>query len=535
MLQLKLSPVSESVMDTRSAPAPSGDAAGKSSFADVIKDQGKADDHTPAQGKLSGAEAKGKTAATQGGKATNSQDETAQVTDAEPLAVKQSESKKRKADSAKQNDEEVDFLQHLQDSLSADTAIRATPVPPIAIEAGKSDAPQTDPEADALEAANSTSGGKKLPSSLEQCLVPQHGQERDQGEAAECSAMTAGAAPKAIAQSGELASGVAQSAQGSEESQEQTGQQAASSRENGKSAKADLQSQLDSATSSPAANPVDKGALASFFPLNHGGEAEKALSPVATAPDAAQTAAVTSLAKSGSSGKAGSKEALSLPVSVDKEGTTTTSDKVGEGSLSSALVSKGDAMASSSAPENMVGVMASHAAVSRTASAEQGMAAASDNSHLSSRAADAYKELASVDLGNSSHGAQQLAERVSLMIGQKWHEAELELEPLGLGKIQIQLSVGQDQQASVQFVVQQQHSREAVEQTLPRLKEMLAQQGILLTQSSVQQQSQQQGQSHSGQQGLANSGEQGQHGGGRGSQDGENGAETTASVQNLLI
>ena len=140
-----------------------------------------------------------------------------------------------------------------------------------------------------------------------------------------------------------------------------------------------------------------------------------------------------------------------------------------------------------------------------------------------------------MDLGNSSHGAQQLAERVSLMIGQKWHEAELELEPLGLGKMQIQLSVGQDQQASVQFVVQQQHSREAVEQTLPRLKEMLAQQGIQLTQSSVQQQSQQQGQSHTGQQGLANSGEQGQRGGSRGSQGGENGAETTGSVQNLLI
>ena len=544
MLQLNLSSVSESVMDTRSAPAPAGDTAGKSSFADVIKDQGKTDDKTVAQGKLSGAEAKGKTAEAQDGKAADSQDEAAQTTDTEPLAIKESASKKSKADSAKQGDEDVDFLQHLQDSLSADTAIRANPQVPVVMTATvavKSNESDEADKAGSTEAANSTSGGKKLPPSLEQCLVPENGQESVKEGEAECSVMTPGSAQKATNLPGELASNVEQSVPGSEEGQEQSGQQAASSRENSKSAKADLlsQPQQDSASPSPAANSLDKGALTSFFSLNHAGEAEKALSPVATAPDAEETTSVTSLAKS--SGKTGKASALLLQGSEEKEGAAAPAEKSADGSVSALSVGKAEAApagtgASNTTPETMTGAITTHAGGQRTVVAEQGSVAVSENGHqLSSRAADAYRELASVDLGNSSHGAQQLAERVSLMIGQKWHEAELELEPLGLGKMQIQLSVGQDQQASVQFVVQQQHSREAVEQTLPRLKEMLAQQGIQLTQSSVQQQSQQQGQSHTGQQGLANSGEQGQRGGSRGSQGGENGAETTGSVQNLLI
>jgi Flagellar hook-length control protein len=544
MLQLNISSVSEPVMDTRSAPVQSGDAAGKSSFAEVIKDQGKPDEKTTAQGKLSSSESKGKPEALASGDTAPSQEEAAQVADDDKLDIK--ESKKSKADSAKQSEEDVDFLQHLQDSLSADTAIRANTVTAVvttAATAVKSDEPQADPDAGSTEAASDATGGKKLPSSLNQCLVPEHGEESVKGEDGECAAVTPGTAHEPADLPSELASGIDQSVQGSEEGKDHPEQQTTSSSREHKSASATspLQAQVDTSTSSQAGNQVDKGALTSFFSLNHAGAAEKALSPVETASEAAETTQVNSLAKSSTSGKTGKAQGLSLLTAEDKEGPATSADKAGEGSVSSQLVSKGEtiptgAVTTTATPENMAGAISSHSALQRTASTEHGTVGAGDNSHLSSKAADTYRELASVDLGSGNRGAQQLAERVSLMIGQKWHEAELELEPMGLGKMQIQLSVGQDQQASVQFVVQQQHSREAVEQTLPRLKEMLAQQGIQLTQSSVQQQSQQQGQQQSGQQqGLANSGEQGQRSGGRSSQGGETGAETTGSVQNLLI
>lgn len=556
MLQLNLSSVSESVMDTRSAPAPSGDTAGKSSFAEVIQDQGQLKDKTTAPGKLSGAEAKGKITAASAGDEMPSQEETAQ--DAEQVAadakldVKEIGSKKSKAESAKQGDEDVDFLQHLQASLSADTAIRTTPVSPevsVTVDI-QADEPEADP---AAVSAGAASSGKKLPSSLAQCLVPEEGaegtQEMPAGEGSCAPAIQSSQSPVMPRQTGELpgevlvASGMELASEGDEASLEQLQQGAAAAPENGKSvtAASQLQTQVDTAALSSAGNPVDKAALTSFFSLNHAGAAEKTLSAVATAPDEAETTQVSSLAKSGASGKTDKKETLSLLSSVDKEATATPSDKAGEASLSSQVAGKGDAVATAAVtttatPETMTGAISSHSPLQRAATAEHGAATSENNQLLSTKASETYRELAAVDLGSSGRGAQQLAERVSLMIGQKWHEAELELEPLGLGKMQIQLSVGQDQQASVQFVVQQQHSREAVEQTLPRLKEMLAQQGIQLTQSSVQQQSSQQGQTHSGQQqGLAHSGEQGQRSGGRGAQGGENGAETTGSVQNLLI
>ena len=43
----------------------------------------------------------------------------------------------------------------------------------------------------------------------------------------------------------------------------------------------------------------------------------------------------------------------------------------------------------------------------------------------------------------------------------KWHEAEIQLEPQGLGKMNIQLSIDQDQKANVQFVVQQGNAHSA--------------------------------------------------------------------------
>ncbi|MEH8021284.1 flagellar hook-length control protein FliK [Rheinheimera metallidurans] len=86
---------------------------------------------------------------------------------------------------------------------------------------------------------------------------------------------------------------------------------------------------------------------------------------------------------------------------------------------------------------------------------------------------------------------EQLRERVNLMLRQNIQIAEIRLDPAGLGKIQIKIDMQQDQ-ASVQFVVQQSQAKEALEQHMPRLREMLQQQGIALNDSNVQQQTQQQ-------------------------------------------
>jgi flagellar hook-length control protein FliK len=87
--------------------------------------------------------------------------------------------------------------------------------------------------------------------------------------------------------------------------------------------------------------------------------------------------------------------------------------------------------------------------------------------------------------------AGQLRERVNLMVRQNIQVAEIRLDPAGLGQMQIKIDMQQDQ-ASVQFIVQQHQAKELLEQQLPRLREMLQQQGIVLSEGNVQQQAQQQ-------------------------------------------
>ena len=149
-----------------------------------------------------------------------------------------------------------------------------------------------------------------------------------------------------------------------------------------------------------------------------------------------------------------------------------------------------------------------------------------------SRGRETPVSLAAIHLGLPQQAAPELAARMTLMMGQKWHEAEIQLEPQGLGKMSIQLSIDQDQKANVQFIVQHGSSRELLEQALPKLRDMLASQGIQLGQTNVQQQSagQQQDQGQLAQQ------SQGQ---GNGSSSpwrrGENSQGESVDVQNLVI
>ncbi len=82
--------------------------------------------------------------------------------------------------------------------------------------------------------------------------------------------------------------------------------------------------------------------------------------------------------------------------------------------------------------------------------------------------------------------AQQIKDRVMVQIQHKLQTAEVQLHPEDLGSMQIKLNLQQDQ-LSVQFVVQQGAAKEALEQQMPKLRELLEQQGIALSEGQVEQ------------------------------------------------
>lgn len=86
---------------------------------------------------------------------------------------------------------------------------------------------------------------------------------------------------------------------------------------------------------------------------------------------------------------------------------------------------------------------------------------------------------------------EDVHERINMMMAKNLKYVDIRLDPPELGKLQIKLSINQDQ-ASVQFTVNNHQARDIVEQAMPRLREMLQQQGLQLAQSSVQQDSSQQ-------------------------------------------
>nr|WP_297347843.1 flagellar hook-length control protein FliK [uncultured Glaciecola sp.] len=85
-------------------------------------------------------------------------------------------------------------------------------------------------------------------------------------------------------------------------------------------------------------------------------------------------------------------------------------------------------------------------------------------------------------------GQQQLTEKVRWMVNSRNITAEIRLDPPDLGGMNIKVNLSGDS-ASVSFVVQSQHARDALDQAVPRLREMLEEHGIELGQSSVQQDS----------------------------------------------
>ncbi|MFY8272893.1 flagellar hook-length control protein FliK [Pseudoalteromonas sp. SSDWG2] len=89
---------------------------------------------------------------------------------------------------------------------------------------------------------------------------------------------------------------------------------------------------------------------------------------------------------------------------------------------------------------------------------------------------------------SKSDAAIALHQRVNMMLNMNNQEAHIRLDPPELGSMQVRVR-SEGEQAHVNFVVQSQQAKDALEQSLPRLRELLAQQGLALGDTNVEQHS----------------------------------------------
>ncbi|RZP59421.1 flagellar hook-length control protein FliK [Vibrio vulnificus] len=99
----------------------------------------------------------------------------------------------------------------------------------------------------------------------------------------------------------------------------------------------------------------------------------------------------------------------------------------------------------------------------------------------------AFNPAASPEVAKSQVQSMQAAEKVQMMMSKNLKQLDIRLDPPELGRMQIRMTMNNDI-ANVHFTVTNPQARDIIEQTLPRLREMLAQQGMQLADSSVQQQ-----------------------------------------------
>jgi len=92
---------------------------------------------------------------------------------------------------------------------------------------------------------------------------------------------------------------------------------------------------------------------------------------------------------------------------------------------------------------------------------------------------------------NHPEWKQEFNDRIVWMHTKSIPSAELRLNPQGLGPISIQVNVDKDQQASIVFNAQNAGVREAIEASIPKLREMLNAQQVNLAEVNVSQQQQQ--------------------------------------------
>ena len=86
--------------------------------------------------------------------------------------------------------------------------------------------------------------------------------------------------------------------------------------------------------------------------------------------------------------------------------------------------------------------------------------------------------------------ADAVKDKVMLMISQKLQQFDITLDPPELGNMQVRVNL-QGEQATVNFVVQNQQAKDALEQNMQKLRDSLAEQGVDVGDANVEQQSEQ--------------------------------------------
>lgn len=80
---------------------------------------------------------------------------------------------------------------------------------------------------------------------------------------------------------------------------------------------------------------------------------------------------------------------------------------------------------------------------------------------------------------------EEFGRKITWLATQRMQAVELKLHPAHLGPIEISLQLSGDQQLTAQFVSHHPAVREAIEANLPRLREIMAENGIMLADTSV--------------------------------------------------
>lgn len=91
-----------------------------------------------------------------------------------------------------------------------------------------------------------------------------------------------------------------------------------------------------------------------------------------------------------------------------------------------------------------------------------------------------------IKLAQQGQVAPELSNKVNMMLSRDLKQIDIRLDPPELGKVHIKLALNNDQ-AHLNFTVTHAHARDAIEHSIPRLREMLAQQGVDLGQTNVDQ------------------------------------------------
>ena len=92
--------------------------------------------------------------------------------------------------------------------------------------------------------------------------------------------------------------------------------------------------------------------------------------------------------------------------------------------------------------------------------------------------------------------SNEVGQRVMWMVNSDLQQAQLQLNPKHLGPIEIKITLTADQQVNVNFLTHSNTVKEALDQALPRLREVFDQSGLNLNDVNVQQESHKQHRDH---------------------------------------